>query len=51
MTALYVLLGLAAVFLMAAVAIYNRLVKNKNLVAEGWSGIDVQLKRLAEITL
>jgi LemA protein len=25
--------------------IYNSLVSNKNLVAEGWSGIDVQLKR------
>jgi LemA protein len=25
--------------------VYNSLVSNKNLVAEGWSGIDVQLKR------
>lgn len=25
--------------------IYNRLVKNKNLMEEGWSGIEVQLKR------
>jgi LemA protein len=31
--------------LVGAVTIYNRLVTNKNLVAEGWSGIDVQLKR------
>lgn len=38
---------LAAVVLLAfyAVAIYNKLVKLKNLVAEGWSGIDVQLKK------
>ena len=28
-----------------AIGIYNRLVKGKNLVAEGWSGIDVQLKK------
>ena len=28
-----------------AVTLYNKLVTNKNLVAEGWSGIDVQLKR------
>ena len=28
-----------------AVAIFNKLVKNRNLVLEGWSGIDVQLKR------
>ncbi len=28
-----------------AIGIYNRLVKLKNLVAEAWSGIDVQLKK------
>jgi LemA protein len=28
---------------------YNALVKNKNLVAEGWSGIDVQLRRRADL--
>ena len=28
-----------------AIAIFNKLVKNRNLVLEGWSGIDVQLKR------
>ena len=28
---------------------YNGLVKNKNLVAEGWSGIDVQLRRRADL--
>ena len=45
----YILLGvvvLAAIWLMTA---YNGLVKNKNLVAEGWSGIDVQLKRRADL--
>lgn len=38
---------LAAVVLLAfyGIAIYNKLVKLKNLVAEGWSGIDVQLKK------
>jgi LemA protein len=30
---------------LAAIIIYNRLVKNKNLTDEAWSGIDVQLKR------
>ncbi len=29
--------------------IYNALVSNKNKVAEGWSGIDVQLKRRADL--
>lgn len=45
----YILLGivvLAAIWLMTA---YNGLVKNKNLVAEGWSGIDVQLRRRADL--
>ena len=31
------------------VYVYNALVKNKNLVAEGWSGIDVQLRRRADL--
>jgi LemA protein len=42
---LYILLGVVVVLLLGAVTIYNRLVTDKNLVAEGWSGIDVQLKR------
>jgi LemA protein len=29
------------------IVIYNNLVKNRQLVSEGWSGIDVQLKRRA----
>ncbi len=41
----YILLGVVVVLLLWAVTIYNKLVTNKNLVAEGWSGIDVQLKR------
>ncbi len=47
--AFYVVLGLACSILVAGVIIYNRLVTNKNLVAEGWSGIDVQLKRRADL--
>ena len=31
------------------IAIYNKLVKNKNLVEEGWSGIETQLKRRANL--
>ena len=45
----YGLMGLiiaAAAYLLYA---YNALVKNKNLVAEGWSGIDVQLRRRADL--
>jgi len=42
---LYIILGVVALLLLGAVTIYNKLVTNKNMVAEGWSGIDVQLKR------
>ena len=34
---------------LGAVVVYNKLVTNKNMVAEGWSGIDVQLKRRADL--
>ena len=39
------------VILLAAVAIwmYNRLVRNRNLVSEAWAGIDVQLQKRAEL--
>ena len=32
-----------------AVALYNGLVRQKNLVAEAWSGMDVQLRRRADL--
>jgi len=41
--------GIAGTFLLVItawiIAIYNRLVKLRNLKEEGWSGVDVQLKR------
>lgn len=45
MTALMILLGLLVLIALYAIGIYNKLVKLKNLVAEAWSGIDVQLKK------
>ena len=39
------LIALLAIALFFAVRLYNHLVKNKHLVREAWSGIDVQLKR------
>ncbi len=45
----YILLGLIILAALGGVALYNRLVKNQNLVQEGWSGIDVQLKRRADL--
>jgi len=41
----WVVLGIIVLVALWAVVIFNKLVKNRNLVQEGWSGIDVQLKR------
>jgi LemA protein len=45
----YIVLGIAAAAIGYFIYIYNSLVSNRNLVAEGWSGIDVQLKRRADL--
>jgi LemA protein len=45
----YIFIGLVVLLLGLGVAIYNRLVRNRNLVQEAWSGIDVQLKRRADL--
>jgi LemA protein len=45
----YGLLGLVIVIVGYLVWAYNALVSNKNLVEEGWSGIDVQLRRRADL--
>ena len=42
---LYVLIFIVVVSIFYGVGIYNRLVKLSTLVAEAWSGIDVQLKK------
>jgi len=44
-----ILLGIAAVLVVWSIAIYNGLVKLRTMVEEGWSGIDVQLKRRANL--
>jgi len=41
--------GIAALLVLWPIAIYNRLIRLRNLVKEGWSGIDVQLKRRANL--
>ena len=43
------LLGLIVLIGGYLVWAYNKLVSNKNFVEEGWSGIDVQLKRRADL--
>jgi LemA protein len=49
MTIGYGVLALVGVIIAYLIFTYNSLVSNKNLVAEGWSGIDVQLRRRADL--
>jgi len=49
MTFLLILLGLVVVFLLYGVTAYNNLVRRKTSVEEGWSGIETQLKRRANL--
>lgn len=49
MKALIIILGLVGLIIVAVIAIYNKLVRLKNMVEEGWSGIDVQLKRRSNL--
>ncbi|MEQ8417862.1 MAG: LemA family protein [Imperialibacter sp.] len=41
----YIIMGAAVVLFLYTISVYNRLVKNKNMAEEAWSGIDVQLKK------
>lgn len=45
MVAVWIILGLLVLLVIAAIAIYNGLVKSKVRVDEAWSDISVQLKR------
>ena len=45
----YGILGLIVLVGLYLVYAYNALVSKKNMVAEGWSGIDVQLRRRADL--
>jgi LemA protein len=49
MTLGYGVLALIAIVAGYGVYAYNSLISNKNLVSEGWSGIDVQLRRRADL--
>jgi LemA protein len=46
---IYVVAAIVLVFISGAVLAYNRLVRLRYMVREGWSGIDVQLKRRATL--
>jgi len=45
----WIVLALVVAALAYGVKIYNDLVRNRQMVEEGWSGIDVQLKRRADL--
>jgi LemA protein len=49
MTILFLLMGGIGLLAMLLIVLYNRLVRLRNMVREGWSGIDVQLKRRANL--
>ena len=45
----YLAIAIVLAVLVAAVVLYNRLVKNRNIVNEAWAGIDVQLTKRHEL--
>jgi LemA protein len=49
MIAGYIILGIAVVVVLWAASTFNGLVRRRNLTAEGWSGIETQLKRRADL--
>ena len=49
MFAIIIILVLMALTVLFVIFIYNKLVRLRNMVEEGWSGIDVQLKRRANL--
>ena len=46
---IYIIISIISIIFLYLVFVYNNLIKNKNLVEEGWSGIDVQLKRRSNL--
>ncbi len=49
MSVLLIFFAVVVALILAAVTLYNNLIKSKNMVQEGLSGIDVQLKRRADL--
>ncbi len=45
----WIIAAAVAALLLYAVILFNRLVRLRNMVREGWSGIDVQLKRRTDL--
>jgi LemA protein len=45
----WTVIGVIAVVIIAAIVVFNSLVRMRNVVREGWSGIDVQLRRRTDL--
>jgi LemA protein len=45
----WILAAVAAVIVVYLIVVFNRLVRQRNVAREGWSGIDVQLKRRTDL--
>src|SRR5262249_34906689 len=45
----WIILGVAIAIVVIAILIFNNLVRMRNVVREGWSGIDVQLRRRTDL--
>jgi LemA protein len=46
---MYIILGIVVLVVLYAVFVYNGLVRSRQMAEEAWSGIDVQLKRRADL--
>jgi len=46
---LWIILAVAAVVVVYAIVVFNSLVRMRQMANEGWSGIDVQLKRRSDL--
>ena len=46
---MWIAIGIAAVVIIAVIAMYNNLVRNRKEVDNGWAQIDVQLKRRCDL--
>jgi len=45
----WIIIGVAIAVVVIAILIFNNLVRMRNVVREGWSGIDVQLRRRTDL--
>ena len=45
----WIFAAIAAVVVIYLIVIFNRLIRQRNMVREGWSGIDVQLRRRTDL--